>query len=61
MLSFQTAEKSDLHHIHIEEDAGKLIHQHGDTYVDYNRGGVPLIEIVSEPDIRSIDEAKRVC
>ena len=44
--------------IHIEEDAGKLIHRHGDTYVDYNRGGVPLIEIVSEPDIRSIDEAK---
>ncbi len=44
--------------IHIEEDAGKLIHKHGDTYVDYNRGGVPLIEIVSEPDIRSVDEAK---
>ena len=51
-------QKIRLHHIHIEEDAGKLIHQHGDTYVDYNRGGVPLIEIVSEPDIRSIDEAK---
>ncbi len=44
--------------IHIEEDAGKLIHAHGDTYVDYNRGGVPLIEIVSEPDIRSVDEAR---
>ena len=44
--------------IHIEEDAGKLIHNHGDTYVDYNRGGVPLIEIVTEPDFRSIDEAK---
>ncbi len=44
--------------IHIEEDAGKLVHQRGSTYVDYNRGGVPLIEIVSEPDIRSIDEAK---
>ena len=44
--------------IHIEEDAGKLIHAHGDTYVDYNRGGVPLIEIVTEPDFRSIDEAK---
>lgn len=44
--------------IHIEEDAGKLIHSHGDTYVDYNRGGVPLIEIVSEPDIRSPEEAK---
>jgi aspartyl-tRNA(Asn)/glutamyl-tRNA(Gln) amidotransferase subunit B len=44
--------------IHIEEDAGKLIHQRGNTFVDYNRGGVPLIEIVSEPDIRSIEEAK---
>lgn len=44
--------------IHIEEDAGKLIHKRGDTYVDYNRGGVPLIEIVSEPDIRSVEEAK---
>lgn len=43
--------------IHIEEDAGKLIHERGDTYIDYNRGGVPLIEIVSEPDLRSIDEA----
>ncbi len=43
--------------IHIEEDAGKLVHEHGDTFVDYNRGGVPLIEIVTEPDIRSIDEA----
>lgn len=44
--------------IHIEEDAGKLIHSGKDTYVDYNRGGVPLIEIVTEPDFRSIDEAK---
>lgn len=44
--------------IHIEEDAGKLIHEHGNTYIDYNRGGVPLIEIVTEPDIRSIDEAR---
>lgn len=44
--------------IHIEEDAGKLVHSRGNTYVDYNRGGVPLIEIVSEPDIRSPEEAK---
>ncbi len=44
--------------IHIEEDAGKLVHAHGDTYVDYNRGGVPLIEIVTEPDFRSPDEAR---
>ena len=45
--------------IHIEEDAGKLIHDPytGDTLVDLNRCGVPLIEIVSEPDIRSKEEA----
>lgn len=45
--------------IHIEEDAGKSIHLDGetDTLVDYNRAGVPLIEIVTEPDIRTSDEA----
>ena len=47
--------------IHIEEDAGKLLHSdkfHGVSLVDLNRCGVPLIEIVSEPDIRSSEEAK---
>lgn len=45
--------------IHIEEDAGKLIHgEDGETRIDFNRCGVPLIEIVSEPDIRSADEAR---
>ena len=43
--------------IHIEEDAGKLVHERGNTFIDYNRSGVPLIEIVSEPDIRSAEEA----
>lgn len=46
--------------IHIEEDAGKLLHEAvaGNTLVDYNRCGVPLIEIVSEPDMRSAEEAR---
>lgn len=43
--------------IHIEEDAGKLIHEDGVTLLDLNRCGIPLIEIVSEPDIRTPDEA----
>ncbi|MEX2593257.1 MAG: Asp-tRNA(Asn)/Glu-tRNA(Gln) amidotransferase subunit GatB [Anditalea sp.] len=45
--------------IHLEEDAGKSIHLAGevDTLVDFNRAGVPLIEIVSEPDMRSSEEA----
>ncbi len=51
--------KINLTRIHIEEDAGKLIHLENEdvTLVDYNRTGVPLIEIVSEPDIRSSKEA----
>ena len=44
--------------IHIEEDAGKLIHDERGTLIDFNRCGVPLIEIVSHPDIRSAEEAK---
>ncbi len=47
-----------IHEIHMEEDAGKLIHDESEdcTLVDYNRSGVPLIEIVSEPDMRSAEE-----
>ncbi|MDE7018056.1 MAG: Asp-tRNA(Asn)/Glu-tRNA(Gln) amidotransferase subunit GatB, partial [Lachnospiraceae bacterium] len=47
-----------IHEIHMEEDAGKLIHDEWDdcSLVDYNRSGVPLIEIVSEPDMRDAKE-----
>ena len=47
-----------IHEIHMEEDAGKLVHDSftDTSLVDYNRSGVPLIEIVSEPDMRSADE-----
>ncbi|MCA2979651.1 MAG: Asp-tRNA(Asn)/Glu-tRNA(Gln) amidotransferase subunit GatB, partial [Myxococcaceae bacterium] len=43
--------------IHVEEDAGKLVHEGGASLVDLNRAGTPLIEIVSEPELRSADEA----
>jgi aspartyl-tRNA(Asn)/glutamyl-tRNA(Gln) amidotransferase subunit B len=49
----------ELHHIHLEEDAGKSVHELSDseTFLDYNRAGSPLIEIVSEPCMRSGEEA----
>lgn len=54
--------KIRIHRLHMEEDAGKLLHEGIETnsdasFVDLNRSGVPLIEIVSEPDLRSSDEA----
>ena len=51
--------KVRLNRIHLEEDAGKLVHgtQAIGTLIDYNRGGVPLMELVTEPDISSADEA----
>ena len=56
-IELESGKKIRLNRIHLEEDAGKLTHQLNDTHIDYNRGGVPLIECVTEPDISSADEA----
>lgn len=51
--------KINLERIHIEEDTGKLTHTlEGDTLIDYNRAGVPLIEIVTKPDMNTAEEAR---
>jgi len=57
-IELDSGKRIGITRIHIEEDAGKLIHENGYTYIDYNRSGVPLIEIVSEPDISSAEEAR---
>ena len=44
--------------VHLEEDTGKLTHVHGGSLIDLNRAGVPLLEIVSEPDLHSVEEIK---
>lgn len=57
-LLLSTGKKIRITRIQIEEDAGKLVHSDEGVYIDYNRCGVPLIEIVSEPDISSAQEAR---
>ncbi|MFD0764709.1 Asp-tRNA(Asn)/Glu-tRNA(Gln) amidotransferase subunit GatB [Mucilaginibacter lutimaris] len=58
-LSDGSSKTIAIHHIHMEDDAGKSSHDQHDQYslIDLNRAGVPLIEIVSEPDLRSAEEA----
>ncbi|MGM0409428.1 MAG: Asp-tRNA(Asn)/Glu-tRNA(Gln) amidotransferase subunit GatB [Bacillota bacterium] len=68
-IEIEKEDKDELHklgvtRVHLEEDAGKLIHEgtidkSSGSLVDYNRTGVPLIEIVSEPDMRSAQEARK--
>lgn len=53
-----TTKRIGLTRIHIEEDAGKLVHAADGSLVDLNRTGTPLMEIVSEPDLRTAEEAK---
>lgn len=57
-VELPSGNKIRIEHAHLEEDAGKLIHESGDTLVDLNRAGTPLIEIVSMPDIHSAAEAR---
>ncbi len=52
-------QKIRINRAHMEEDAGKNIHENNETKVDFNRAGVPLVEIVSEPDITSAEIAKK--
>lgn len=56
-LSDGTFKKIKIHHMHLENDAGKLTHIPEGSLCDYNRAGSPLMEIVSEPDMNSIEEA----
>lgn len=58
-LELSTGTVVRINRIHLEEDAGKLFHDdyHGKSWADYNRCSVPLIEIVTEPDIKSAEEA----
>jgi len=57
MIDFEDGSSIGINRAHLEEDAGKSIHENGYSKIDLNRCGTPLLEIVSEPDMRSAEEA----
>ncbi|HYM70821.1 MAG TPA: Asp-tRNA(Asn)/Glu-tRNA(Gln) amidotransferase subunit GatB, partial [bacterium] len=52
------ARRVGIRRVHLEEDTGRLVHAEGRSLVDYNRSGTPLMEVVSDPDLRSPEEAR---
>lgn len=54
-----TRKRIGIHDVHLEEDAGKMIHEGGSSYLDYNRAGTSLLEIVTEPDLETGEEAEQ--
>ena len=55
-LDHESSREIRIHDVHLEEDAGKMIHEGDLTLLDYNRAGYPLLEVVTEPDLRSGEE-----